>query len=86
MPFVGKYMKLEIMLSEIRQSHKDTYYMFSWSPVDTRWKKNQTKTKISKVMKVKGGLLKKWKRKGKWGGGKRSNRRGEMIKVHHVLV
>jgi hypothetical protein len=38
--------------------------MFSWSPVDTRWKKIQTKTKISKVMKVKGGLLKKWKRKG----------------------
>jgi hypothetical protein len=52
MSFAGKCMELDvIMLSEISKSHKDKYHLFSLGKA-----KESRKTK---VMKLKGGLLRR---------------------------
>jgi hypothetical protein len=50
----------------------------------------EKETKSPKVMKVKEGLLRRWKEQGKMGreksGIRKRNRESEMIKVHHMHV
>jgi hypothetical protein len=58
MPFAGKVMEQEIiMLSEISQSHKIKYHIYFLSFGEAMGEK---------LMKVKGGILLRWKGKGKW--------------------
>jgi hypothetical protein len=73
MSFAGKWMELELMLSEIDQSHKDKHYMFSF---------------ISRVlgkrgMKVKGEII---RNVGKMG--IRKDKRGGVhtVKVHYMCI